>query len=172
MKTYKVKDLIVEGGSERAKARDILRDFGEHLQELTTYTDERFHFALVGQTKESVKKDMCEVLSDLFGEDFRYDYSRKTSRDAVLFGHSLHIVGLKGPHSEAYIRGLAGIAGITHNEVDLCSEEQFELLTSRIRGVKLPIAHSAGYLGMTNPDLHSTHWIHKKAEQGAIRLIK
>lgn len=165
-------DRILYGPFGCGKTHTVLQAFGLYLLLLNQFTDKRFNFVLVGRTQVAVKRNLCNVLSDLFGEDFSYDGSRKDGkvRDAVLFGHSLYIVGLNDQGAEGRIRGLTDIMGMIHDEVSLCSEEQFDLIQGRLRGAKLPpevptVFRTGWYLGTTNPDV-PTHWILKKAERG------
>jgi PBSX family phage terminase large subunit len=174
----KFSDRVLYGCFGCGKTYSTMQAFGLYLLTLNQYTDKRFNFALVGRTQAAVKRNMCNVLSVLFGSDFRYDSSRKSGKthDAVLFGHSLFIIGLNDSGSEARIRGLTDIMGMIHDEVSLCFEEQFDLIQGRLRGAKLPpevppVFRTGWYLGTTNPDV-PTHWILQKAEQGVFDLVK
>lgn len=171
-------DRILYGPFGCGKTHTVLQAFGLYLLLLNQFTDKRFNFVLVGRTQVAVKRNLCNVLSDLFGEDFSYDGSRKDGkvRDAILFGHSLYIIGLNDQGAEGRIRGLTDIMGMIHDEVSLCFEEQFDLIQGRLRGAKLPpevpnVFRTGWYLGTTNPDA-PTHWILKKADAGVLDLDK
>lgn len=179
----KFSDRILYGCFGCGKTRSTIEAFGVYLLNLNSYTTKRFSFALVGITQKSVKRNLCNEMSKVFGKDFRYDSSLVDgmARDAVLFGHSLFIIGLRDAGAEGRIRGLTDILGMIHDEVSLCSEEHFKLIRARIRGAKLPPEVPAEYrnkwyIGSTNPDV-PTHWILKQAEpdkdgKRVIELVK
>jgi PBSX family phage terminase large subunit len=159
---------VLSGPFGCGKTHTSLEAFGVYLLTLNSFTDKRFDFVLAGKTQKSVKKNLCNPLSKLYGSDFRFDGSRRhgRTRDAVLFGHTLHIIGLNDVGAEARIRGLTDIMGVLHDEVSLCDEEQFNLLFGRIRGAVLPAEvpsdyRTGWYLGTTNPS-HPAHWVLKK----------
>lgn len=171
-------DRILYGPFGCGKTHTVLMAFGIYLLQLNKYTDKRFNFVLIGRTQLAVKRNLCNVLSTLFGKNFRYDGSRKSgmTRDAVLFGHSIFIVGLNDEKAEERVRGLTDIVGMIHDEVSICSEAQYSLIKARLRGATLPPEvpkkfRAGWYIGTTNPDV-PTHWIKKKAENGAIELIR
>lgn len=163
-------DRVIYGCFGCGKTHTTMQAFGLYLLQLNKYTTKRFKFCLVGRTQLAIKRNMCNVLSELFGDDFRYDGSKKSgkTRDATLFGHSLYLIGLNDSGAESRVRGLTEILGMIHDEVTLCSEEQFNLIKARIRGAKFPpevpkYYRTRWYLGSTNPDI-PTHWVLKKAE--------
>ena len=163
-------DRIIYGCFGCGKTHTAMQAFGLYLLQLNRYTDKRFKFCLVGRTQLAIKRNMCNVLSELFGSNFKYDGSKKSgkTRDATLFGHSLYLIGLNDSGAEGRVRGLTQILGMIHDEVTLCSEEQFNLIKARIRGAKFPPEvpesyRTKWYLGTTNPDI-PTHWVLKKAE--------
>lgn len=174
----KFSDRILYGCFGCGKTHTTMQAFGLYLLTLNSYTTQRFNYVLVGRTQLTVKRNMCNVLSQLFGSDFRYDGSRASgkTRDAVLFGHSIYIIGLNDVGSEGRIRGLTDVMGMIHDEVSLCSSEHFDLIQGRLRGAKLPQTvpsefRTGFYIGSTNPDI-PTHWILKKNEQEAFDLTK
>lgn len=137
--------------------------------------------ALIGKTQQSVKRNICNELSKLFGKDFTYSKSMKDgrSRDAILFGHDLYIIGLNDASSEGKIRGVS-IRGIFHDEVSTCTEEQFNLIFGRLRGEVEEGSTAEGtvdmwYVGATNPD-SPKHWLKKVLDRdiptGAIKYVR
>lgn len=129
------------------------------------------NIVLLGKTQQAVKKNQCNVLSSCFGNDFKYDTSKKDgkTKDAVLFGQYIHIIGLNDKNSEGKFRGISDIFCIIHDEAVLCTEEQFEYINGRLRGEfssdKMRIFNKLGitpcfYLGSTNPD-SPVHWLKK-----------
>jgi PBSX family phage terminase large subunit len=131
---------------------------------------------LLGKTQGSVKKNMCNVFAELFGKEFKYDRSvcnDGITKDAVLFGMNLFIVGLNDSTAETKIRGLSNITGILHDEAVTCKEDQFQLILSRLRGGKeLPPGYvNNWYIGSTNPDSPG-HFLLKYVADGTIKLIQ
>lgn len=132
------------------------------------------NIVLLGKTQQTVKKNICNVLSDNFGKDFRYDSGRKDgkTKDGVLFDQYIHIIGLNDKSSEGKFRGLSNIFCIIHDEAVLCSEEQFNKILGRLRGSfsneamstfnKLSIV-PCFYIGSTNPD-SPVHWLKHKID--------
>lgn len=114
--------------------------------------------ALVGRTQATVKTNICGPLNALFGDNFKYDSSRRDgfSKDAILFGHRIKLIGLFTQNAESYIRGL-NTYKILGDEVSTWSEDNFKLILARIRG-KAPAGWSLGFVGSTNPDGPS-HWL-------------
>lgn len=114
--------------------------------------------ALVGKTQATVKTNICGPLNVFFGDNFKYDSSRKDgfSKDATLFGHRIKLIGLFTQNAEANIRGL-NTYKILGDEVSTWSEANFRLLLARIRG-GAPEGWTRGFVGSTNPD-GPKHWL-------------
>lgn len=119
--------------------------------------------ALVGKTAMSVKTNICNVLASKFGSNFRYDTGKKDgfTKDAVLFGHRLRIVGLNDNGAEDRIRGLNAYK-IIGDEVSTWSKDNFDKILGRLRGEK-PAGWELGFIGSTNPD-SPTHWLKKEID--------
>lgn len=129
------------------------------------------NIVLLGKTQQAVKKNQCNVLSTCFGQDFKYDTSKKDgkTKDAVLFEQYIHIIGLNDKGSEGKFRGISDIFCIIHDEAVLCTEEQFEYINGRLRGEfsdrQMEVFNRLGivpcfYVGSTNPD-SPVHWLKK-----------
>ena len=112
------------------KTYSLVEAFGLYCLELKKQGIEGLTFVLLGKTQQAVKKNMCNVLSKLFGSDFRYDSSKAsgTVKDAVLFGQNIYIIGLNDNSSESKFRGISDIMGILHDEAVLCTQEQFDYI--------------------------------------------
>lgn len=132
------------------------------------------NIVLLGKSQRTVKKNICNPLSDCFGINFKYDSGRKDghTKDGKLFNQYIHIVGLNDKTSESKIRGISDIFCIVHDEAVLCSEEQFNRIMGRLRGSyskevtdvfkKLGIVEHF-YIGSTNPDAPN-HWLKQKID--------
>lgn len=108
--------------------------------------------ALIGRTMQTCKRNMCNVLSTLFGDDFKYTNTKKDGyeKDALLFGHKIFILGANDKSSEERIRGMNCYA-IVCDEVSLWKEEIFNLVMGRLRG-PIPDGWGQGFmLSATNP---------------------
>ena len=116
--------------------------------------------ALIGKTAQSVKMNICNGLANMFGDNFRYDTGKKDgyTKDAVLFGHRIRIIGLNDSNAEQRIRGL-NTYKVYGDEVSTWGEENYNLVHGRIRG-EVPDGWEAGFLGSTNPD-SPVHWLKK-----------
>lgn len=183
IKTFGRKEMLSDHGMALhcgcmgcGKTRALSEAFGLYCLTLQQYGYQGLNFMLLGRTQNSVKKNMCNVLAELFGQDFKYDRSvcnDGITKDAVLFGMNLFIVGLNDSTAESKIRGLSNITGILHDEAVLCKKEQFELVLSRLRGGKeLPEGFiNNWYIGSTNPDSPS-HFLLEYVKNGTIKLIQ
>ena len=128
--------------------------------------------ALIGKTAMTVKMNICNVLASKFGKNFRYDSGRKDgfTKDAVLFGHRLRIVGLNDSNAEERLRGLNAYK-IIGDEVSTWGKENFDRVIGRLRG-KTPQGWKHGLVGTTNPDSPS-HWLWKTIQESPdINYIK
>ena len=153
----------------------IMEAFGIYLMSLKEQGYDKLNFVLIGKTLNAIKKNMTNVLSKLFGTDFKFDHSTINGVvcDARLFNFPLFFVPLNDSQAEARIRGLSDITGAILDEHTLISEEQYTLILSRIRGgVELPEPYVNNWLiSSTNPDSPS-HWLLKNyIEKGLIKEI-
>jgi len=127
--------------------------------------------ALVGKTAKSVKSNICNQLAEFFGENFYYDSGKKDgiTKDAVLFGHYIRIIGLNDSGAEARIRGLNAYK-IYGDEVSTWSEENFDKIQGRLRGKK-PDNTEFGFIGSTNPD-SPAHWLKARIDKGGVNYVE
>ena len=164
----KVKKEIHVGPFGCGKTYACVEAFGLYCKRLQELGTVGLTFVLLGRTQVLVKKAMCNVLSKLYGDDFRYDGSRVNGvvKDAVLFGQNIYIIGLNDSGSESKFRGISDIMGILHDEVTLVDQNNFNYVMGRLRGeVDDSIVLPEGtvpmwYVGSTNPDV-PTHWLKK-----------
>lgn len=128
---------------------------------------------LIGKTAQAVKMNICNILAAKFGNNFRYDSGRKDgfTKDAVLFGHFIRIVGLNDSNAEERIRGINAYK-IFADEVSTWSEDNFDKVIARLRG-SVPEGSELGFVGTTNPD-SPTHWLWKRVNEpkSPIRYIQ
>lgn len=159
------------------KTYSLVEAFGLYCLELKRKGIQGLTFVLLGRTQQAVKKNMCNVLTKLFGSDFRYDTSKKDgiTKDAVLFGQYIYIVGLNDTSAESKFRGISDIMGILHDEAVLCTREQFEFILGRLRGERLDVLPSEyvqhWYIGSTNPD-SPNHFLLEYVHSGILRMIR
>ena len=171
--------MVYSGPFGCGKTYSLVEGFGLYCLQLKHMGITGLNFILLGRTQSAVKRNMCNVLSELFGEDFRYDSSKKSGKikDATLFGQNLYIIGLNDASSESKFRGVSNIMGILHDEAVLCTKEQFDYVIGRLRGeldskIKLPKGFvKQWYIGSTNPDA-PTHFLLDYAKKGLIKIIK
>lgn len=156
--------VVNVGPAGVGKTRSILTAFGIYLMNLKEKGYTKLHFALMGRTLGTIKRNMGNVLSELFGENFKYDNSRINGIvvDARLFNYPLFFIGLNDTNAETRIRGLSDITGAILDEHTLISEEQYSLILFRIRGgIQLPEPYVNNWLvSSTNPD-SPRHWLLK-----------
>lgn len=159
------------------KTYSLVEAFGIYCMELMLAGITGVNFVLLGKTQQAVKKNMCNVLTKLYGNDFRYDGSVKDGivKDAVLFGQNLYIIGLNDKSSETKFRGISDIMGVLHDEAVLCEREQFDYVMGRLRGevsTKLPKDFvQQWYVGSTNPDA-PTHFLLDYTNKKIIHMVK
>lgn len=159
------------------KTYSLCFGFGFYCCKLQAMGIAGLNYVLLGKTQQAVKKNMCNELSKLFGNDFKYDSSRKDGivKDATLFGQNIYIIGLNDKSSEEKFRGISDIMGILHDEAVLCTEDQFNFVLGRLRGelsVELPDEYETQwYYGSTNPD-SPAHWILKDIRSGFLKYVK
>lgn len=119
------------------------------------------YIMLVAKTGISVKSNLCNPLTTLFGDNFRYDSSKKdgVSKDAVLVDHNIKLVGVNDASAESRFRG-ANAYLILGDEVSTWLEDTFNKLLGRLRG-ELPAGiEEHCFEGATNPD-SPIHWLKK-----------
>ena len=158
------------------KTYNIMESFGYYLLSLKELGYKDLKYVLIGKTYNAIKKNMLNVLSKLYGSDFRYDHSTKEGMvcDARLFGFPLFFIPLNDSQAETRIRGLSDITGAILDEHVLIPEEQYVLILSRIRGgADLPPEYMNNWLiSSTNPDSPS-HWLLKNyIQKGLIKVIQ
>lgn len=178
---YMGKMVMHSGCFGCGKTYSLVEGFGLYCCKLKELGITGLNFVLLGKTQSAVKKNMCNILSKLFGNDFRYDSSKKSGivKDATLFGQNIYIIGLNDSASEAKFRGISDIMGILHDEAVLCTREQFDYIIGRLRGElsedlidKLPPDYvKQWYIGSTNPDV-PTHFILDYINKGILKLVK
>ncbi len=134
------------------------------------------YITFVGKTLATVKSNICNDLSTFFGDNFRYDSSKKDgyTKDAVLFGHRIRFIGLNDKTAEERIRGL-NTYGIYLSEVSVISEDNLLKLIGRLRGEK-PKGSEYWLEGDTNPD-SPIHYLKKMLDdflvgKGNVKFVK
>lgn len=151
--------------------------FGVYCLQLRNIGIKGLNFVLLGKTQQTVKKNICNVLSKVFGSDFRYDSSMKSGviKDAVLFEQNLYIIGLNDTSSESKFRGISDIMGVLHDEAVLCTQEQFDYIMGRLRGEhnkNMPPEYlQQWYIGSTNPD-SPKHFLLEYIKKGLLDMIQ
>lgn len=114
---------------------------------------------LCGVTAKTVKTNICGALTKLFGnENFRYSSSEKDgyTKDAILFGHKIVIIGLKDKGCEKRVAG-ANAYFIIVDELTFIDAATYDLLHARLRA-ELPDGWHYGIECATNPD-NENHWV-------------
>lgn len=176
-KTGSPKFSLHSGPFGCGKTYSLVVAFGLYCLQLKNLGITGLNFVLLGKTQQTVKKNMCNVLSKVYGSDFKYDSSMKSGviKDAMLFGQNLYIIGLNDTSSETKFRGISDIMGILHDEAVLCTQEQFDYIMGRLRGEKnqnIPAEFiQQWYIGSTNPDA-PTHFLLEYVEKGILAMIK
>lgn len=132
----KDKMVVHSGPFGVGKTFCLVLAFGLYCLRLKQLGTEGLTFVLAGKTQQSVKRNMCNVLSSLFGNDFRYFKGNKDGkdRDAILFGQNLYLIGFNDSTSREKFQGISDIMGILHDECTLCTQEQFDYAHGRLRG--------------------------------------
>jgi hypothetical protein len=133
----KDKMVVHSGPFGVGKTRCLVEAFGIYCMRLQELGTVGLTFILAGKTQQSVKRNMCNVLNGLFGNDFEYHKGNKDGldRDAILFGQNIYIIGFNDSSSREKFQGLSDIMGILHDECTLCKQEQFDYAIGRLRGV-------------------------------------
>ena len=156
------------------KSYSTIMGVGLWCQHMQTLGITGLNIVLAGKTQGTVKKNICNVLADMFDNNFKYDASRTDgkSKDGILFGQYLYFVGFNDKNAEQRIRGISEICGVLHDECTLCTEEQWLLLTARMRGdwsrFNIPDCYNIPwYIGTCNPD-SPNHFIKRMIDEGGI----
>jgi hypothetical protein len=135
------------------------------------------HIVLTGPSVPVIKRNQCNVLSRLFGADFKYTSSTKDGqkKNAVLFGQYIHLIGLDTIQAYERIRGQSPVWCYIHDEVTFLKDRDlYDLMLGRLgRDSDIEVKQllkSLGYLdgfyvGSTNPDA-PTHWVKKGIDSG------
>ena len=105
-------------------------------------------YLMAGKTLTTLKRNVLEPMSELFGSCFRYSITKKEAR---LFGRKIYLEGAANAGSEGKIRGMT-LRGAYCDELTLFGEDFFTMLLSRLSedGAKL--------FATTNPDTPG-HWL-------------
>ena len=132
----KEKMVVHSGPFGVGKTRCLVTAFGIYCAKLQEMGTTGLTFVLLGKTQQAVKRNMCNVLSQLFGSDFKY-YKGNSSghdQDCILFGQYLYTIGLNDSSSREKFQGLTEIHGVLHDEATLCSQDSFDYIHGRLRG--------------------------------------
>lgn len=132
----KDKMVVHSGPFGVGKTRCLVEAFGIYCMRLQELGTVGLTFILAGKTQQSVKRNMCNVLTNSFGNNFSYYKGNKDGldRDAVLFGQNIYIIGFNDSSSREKFQGISDIMGILHDECTLCKQEQFDYAIGRLRG--------------------------------------
>lgn len=105
-------------------------------------------FLMSGKTLCTLKRNVLEPMSALFGRCFTYSTAKK---EGLLFGRKIFLEGAANAESESKIRGMT-LSGAYCDELTLFPEDFFVMLLSRLseKGAKL--------FATTNPD-DPNHWV-------------
>ncbi len=105
-------------------------------------------YLMSGKTLTTLKRNVLEPMSELFGSSFHYSLTKKEAR---LFGRKIYLEGAANAGAEGKIRGMT-LRGAYCDELTLFGEDFFTMLLSRLseQGAKL--------FATTNPDTPG-HWL-------------
>ncbi len=105
-------------------------------------------YLMSGKTMNTLKRNVLEPMTEIFGSRFTYNTSKKEAR---LFGRRIYLEGAANAGAEGKIRGMT-LRGAYCDELTLFDEGFFVMLLSRLseRGAKL--------IATTNPD-NPAHWV-------------
>lgn len=201
IRDFATEKMVVHSGPFGCgKTRCLVEAFGWYCMRLQELGTVGLTFILAGRTQQAVKRNMCNVLTDLFGNDFKYTGSHADGKDkdATLFGQNIYLIGFNDNSSREKFQGITEIIGILHDECTLCSQEQFDYAIGRLRGeintdqdtednreyieindnsiykntVKIPEGTvSMWYCGSCNPD-RPNHFIKQYIDSGIIHNVK
>ncbi|HEU5475692.1 MAG TPA: terminase family protein [Actinophytocola sp.] len=107
--------------------------------------------AIIGKTKDTVARNVLDVIADIAPGAISYSRGAPTCR---ILGRLVHVIGANDAKAEKVLRGLT-LAGVYVDEITVLPEAFFTQLLGRLSvpGAKL--------FGTTNPDGPS-HWFRKK----------
>ena len=105
-------------------------------------------YLMAGKTLTTLKRNVLEPMSEIFGGSFSYSITKKEAR---LFGRRIYLEGAANAGAEGKIRGMT-LRGAYCDELTLFGEDFFTMLLSRLseEGAKL--------FATTNPD-NPSHWL-------------
>lgn len=105
-------------------------------------------YLMAGKTLTTLKRNVLEPMSEIFGGCFSYSITKKEAR---LFGRRIYLEGAANAGAEGKIRGMT-LQGAYCDELSLFGEDFFTMLLSRLseEGAKL--------FATTNPDTPG-HWL-------------
>lgn len=105
-------------------------------------------FAIIGKSRDAIKRNVLGPLTDLLGGRFQYWLGKS---EAKLYNRTIHLIGANDERAETKIRGCT-LAGIYMDEITILPRSIFDMSKSRlsITGAKL--------FGATNPD-SPFHWL-------------
>lgn len=105
-------------------------------------------YLMAGKTLTTLKRNVLEPMSEIFGDSFKYSLSTKEAR---LLGRRIYLEGAANAGAEGKIRGMT-LRGAYCDELSLFGEDFFTMLLSRLSesGAKL--------FATTNPD-NPGHWL-------------
>lgn len=175
------KVLVNSGVVGCGKSFSIAEGFGYYCMHLEALGIKNFNFVLAGQSQNSVKKNFCKELNKAFPGHFKYDGSTSDGivKDARLFSQNLYIVGMSDSKSEERIRGLSDIMGCICEELTLFDEDQFNLMTARLRGEisaadakLLPENFLQGWVVASTNPAGPAHWLVKYIRDGRFKVLK
>lgn len=105
-------------------------------------------YLMAGKTLTTLKRNVLEPMSELFGSCFCYSITKKDGR---LFGRKLYLEGAANAGAEGKIRGMT-LQGAYCDELSLFGEDFFTMLLSRLS------EEGARLFATTNPDTPG-HWL-------------
>ncbi len=105
-------------------------------------------YLMAGKTLTTLKRNVLEPMTELFGGCFLYSVTKKEAR---LFGRKIYLEGAANAGAEGKIRGMT-LQGAYCDELSLFGEDFFTMLLSRLS------EDNAKLFATTNPDTPS-HWL-------------
>ncbi|MBP1542494.1 MAG: PBSX family phage terminase large subunit [Oscillospiraceae bacterium] len=105
-------------------------------------------YLMAGKTLTTLKRNVLEPMSQLFGSCFSYSITKK---EAQLFGRRVYLEGAANVGAEGKIRGMT-LQGAYCDELSLFGEDLFAMLLSRLS------EDGARLFATTNPDTPG-HWL-------------
>lgn len=105
-------------------------------------------YLMAGKTLTTLKRNVLEPMTELFGGSFTYSITKKEAR---LFGRRIYLEGAANSQAESKIRGMT-LRGAYCDELSLFGEDFFVMLLSRLS------ENGARLFATTNPDTPG-HWL-------------